>query len=179
MSINRYPKGFNQYETPFGRSRSYKNDGSIVGGPPTDIEYQQRQLAKAGHVTYFRGTPEQQQSELDQSIVNKPNIGDDATRIKDNFKYGDFTPINVLVTTDPVFVLPRPQYVRVYLLVQNNNATGNLYLGFNSLSSPINGILVSANSFYEMENVVPQNDIFMVSDVVLGLNITLTYCNMT
>jgi hypothetical protein len=74
-----------------------------------------------------------------------------------------FTPFNILAGLVNKQALPDNRW-RNYLMFQNNSANG-IYVGF-GINVGVNGeggFLISAGGFYELDNTVPFNSIFVLA----------------
>lgn len=63
---------------------------------------------------------------------------------------------------------------RQYLLVQNRNATGNIWLNFGAAASAADSIKIAPGGFWESGFVCPTNAINMIGDVATNTDVLTT-----
>lgn len=99
------------------------------------------------------------------------------TPVADILALGDvgMTPISV-DATNPVLVLQRPAGTRAYLLIQNQNAAGDLLVGFGVAPSTGLGLRIPAGGNGEWYDFVPQNDVWILGAVAVNTGVVI-YCN--
>jgi hypothetical protein len=85
-----------------------------------------------------------------------------------------FNPFGTIATTQSKLVLPGNKW-RNYLMVQNNSAN-EIYIGFGQQVAAdfSNGFFISGNGgFYEMDNRVPFNSIYILGVVAAGQQVLI------
>lgn len=60
---------------------------------------------------------------------------------------------------------------RQYLLIQNKDLTGNIYINFGSAATVANGIKIAAGSSYEMNSTQSSGAVFAIGDIASNANI--------
>lgn len=90
--------------------------------------------------------------------------------------YGDMIikPVILAAGVDQL-AIPRPQYERIYILIQNNT-TGFVYMTFDNAATLLNGIIIAAGGNYLADSRVPQNDLHLMSPA--GGNVIACYMNV-
>lgn len=96
-------------------------------------------------------------------------------------RYGDMSvkPIVYAAAGDSL-VLERPRNTRIFAVIQNNLAAGNISVNFDAVASATNGILIAPGGNLLFDNAVPQNDIHVFASgagfIIVGfINIDMPY----
>ena len=63
---------------------------------------------------------------------------------------------------------------RQYLLIQNNSATGNIYVNFGAASTTANGVRISPGAAWELALCVSTQQIFAIGDIASNPNVLVT-----
>ncbi len=62
---------------------------------------------------------------------------------------------------------------RKYLLIQNKDATGTIYVNFGAAATVANGVRLTPGAVYEMTGMPPNNSINIIGDIASNANVVL------
>jgi hypothetical protein len=132
---------WSQYGGKSAYTRDYGNhSGSFIRVIPTDLGINEARL-------------------LPPSGQSKP-----ATRVTDGQKYGSVTNLSGSGTTADQLVLARSSSTRVFLAIQNNDTTNNLFVAFGGSATTGSGIKIAPGQTLFFDAFIPQDDIHVVAD---------------
>jgi hypothetical protein len=60
---------------------------------------------------------------------------------------------------------------RQYLIIQNNDPSGNIYVNFGNAATAANGIKIAAGGAYELVGVISTQQIFAIGDIASNANV--------
>lgn len=62
---------------------------------------------------------------------------------------------------------------RAYLLIQNKDATGNIWIAFNASATPANGVKLGPGQSYELNCNIPTAVVYAIGDVASNSNVVV------
>ena len=63
--------------------------------------------------------------------------------------------------------------MRQYLLIQNNDTVGNIFVSFTAAATLLNGIKIAPGGSFIVDGVAPSNDINIIGDIASNANVVL------
>jgi hypothetical protein len=114
-----------------------------------------------------------------RNLLLPPFSASPSVPIRDELKYGNFTNLPLSIGLASVRVLLKPPHGsrRTYLMIVNTHATQQLFITFGLDSSLLLGLPLMQNfGFYELENVIPQDDVYIIANGAATTGV-LVYCN--
>lgn len=104
------------------------------------------------------------------SVTNTPNVAVTTNKLAQS---GSFANTQKTVTNAST-QLVAANAARQYLLVQNKDATGNIYLNFGAgAATTLNGILISAGGSYELDNIQSTQAIQAIGSLATQSNVVV------
>lgn len=121
---------------------------------------------------YIPGSPHNLPSRPDASLpttVNNP-FSQDALTIRDPYRYASFTDIAIPVGVVGFKFLDAPIGKRDFLGFRNASAGAqNIYISFGGAASTNSFLKLTPGQILVLDTVVPQDDLWCVSDAVAGI----------
>lgn len=62
---------------------------------------------------------------------------------------------------------------RKYLLIQNKDSVGNIYVNFGAAATVANGVKIIPGGNYELNNIAPNNSVNIIGDIASNANVVL------
>ena len=130
--------------------------------------------------SYIPGNPHNLPSRPDlsqpQTTVNNP-WASDAVAIRDAYRYASFTDISVAVGTTSFKFLDSPIGKRNFIGLRNASAGAqNIFISFGGAASTTSFMKLAVGQILVLDTVVPQDDLWVISDAAAGV---LAYCYST
>jgi hypothetical protein len=83
-----------------------------------------------------------------------------------------FTNSQITVTNvSQVFSAANP--ARKYLLIQNNDTAGIIYVAFGAVATSLNGVKILPGGYYELNTTVPNNSVNIIGSIAANANCVL------
>jgi len=106
---------------------------------------------------------------------------EDLNFVADTMAYGDFLHISLTVAAagaaaTQVPILTRPANKRIFLMIQNTDATRSLFVGFGIIPSATIGLLLLPGQTLTLDDRVPQNDVYLAASSA-GCTGLITYAD--
>lgn len=119
--------------------------------------------------TYIPGSPHNLPSANDIGGGSAP-VSPQTVPIREVYRYASLTTISITVGTTSQKFLDQPIGKRNFLGFRNaSSAAQNLYIDFNGNATTSSWLYLAPGTFVLFDNVVPQDDLYVISDVAGGV----------
>ena len=92
-----------------------------------------------------------------------------ALTVPDNFVATNYNPTITNTSSAARAAMP----LRRYLMIQNNHATGIIYVVFGATATAALGIKIGPGQNYELNNVVPNNSVNIIGDIASNTSVVI------